>query len=304
MENTHSRAMLVKFSARKWLARKKDKRVTSEVQAANKASAKSGNFQKRLIDNKKNDGSDARNEYGELVKIIGAARVAHVANTLAWGKDGDGWRLLPLANLEAYEEAQRSHTREFETRLRDFVLAYPALRNEAKEYLGDMFKESDYPRPDFIGDRFSIEYEPQTLPIFDGAIVDMLSAPQVEDLKKRMEDREHRAVANAIADARQRVGEQVRAVQETMQKTKGEEGFKFTDSKIGNLKDLVATMKRLNFSQDPEFADTLQKIEAELFDFEPQEIRDDASKRKTLAARATSIVNGMGSLYKKEEVTK
>ena len=119
-----------------------------------------------------------------------------------------------------------------------------------------------------------------------------------------MEDREHRAVANAIADARQRVGEQVRAVQETMQKTKGEEGFKFTDSKIGNLKDLVATMKRLNFSQDPEFADTLQKIEAELFDFEPQEIRDDASKRKTLAARATSIVNGMGSLYKKEEVTK
>lgn len=291
--NIQGCAILVSLSISQWLARKFDRVATAEVNERHGATD-AGKFSKKLLP-KKDTATDEKNEYGALVGILTQARTDHYANTLAWGNEG--WRLLPVANYDEYMRLQRGHLVAFTRALPKFVRAYPALKQAAPGALGSLFKESDYPAAEEIESRFAIAYDREPLPISGEAIVDELAAPQVAEVRAeyaaRVDERIATATAAAMADARKRVGKVVSEIAATMGKKKGDAGYGFKDSKVGNVRRLVDTMRRMNVTDDDEFATMLDRIDAALASVEPQTLRDDDSERARVAKDAGEILADM-----------
>jgi len=295
--NIQGKAILVSLSISKWLARTFDKVATREVHQAHGATD-AGKFSKKLMASR-DERTQEHNEYGALVAIQTQARTDHYANTLAWGNKG--LRLLPVANYDEYMRLQRGHLVAFARALPAFVRAYPALRLAAPAALGTLFKEGDYPAPDRIEERFSIHYDREPLPISGESIVDELAAPQVAQVRaeyaSRVDAKIEAATSAAMSDARERVGKVVRDLQTTMNRKKGESGFSFKDSKVGNIGRMVSTMRRLNVTDDDEFAAMLDRIETALAGADPQTLRDDTNERAAIAKKADEIVADMGAIF-------
>jgi|TARA_R110000824_G_scaffold133216_3_gene295904 hypothetical protein len=295
--NIQGRAILVSLNISKWLARKFDGVATREVNE-NHGAQDAGKFSKKLM-GKKVAGTDEPNAYGALMAILTTARTDHYANTLAWGNQG--WRLLPVGNYDEYMQRQRAHLRAFSAALPVLVRDYPALRAAAPAALGTLFNEKDYPAADAISRRFSIGYEREPLPVSGELIVDELAAPQVAVVRAeyaaKVDERIETATRAAMDDARKRVGEVVREIAATMNKKKGEKGFSFKDSKVGNVKRIVSTMRRMNVTDDDEFTGMLDRIEKALADVDPQTLRDDKTARAAVAKTADEIVADMGAIF-------
>lgn len=298
LNNIHRKAILVSLSITSWAARKFDRIVTGEIRRQHNAT-NPGRFNKRLLGSKKTDANGIetteRNEYGRLKECMNKARADHYAQTLAWGNEN--WRLLPTANLDEYMKRERANKVEFSKCLRDFVLAYPSLRDATQAALGDLFNEADYPRVEIIEAKFTMDYSRQSLPIWGDDTIDGLAAPQVEAIRAEMDQRVTDSTDAAMTDARKRLGDVVQKMADAMNTKKGQTGYKFRNSKIENVKELVDVMSRLNPLGDSEFEAMRDRIEKELTQHTPQEIRDDKKTRKNLGDKADKIIADMGQLF-------
>ena len=299
LTNIHGKALLVSLHISRWAARTLDKVATAMVHTGANATD-AGRFNKKLISRTEIDqatGLRQKNAYGELIAVLNAARGDHYDHSLAWGRDG--WRLLPVANEPGYHKAKRSHKAAFARALPAFVAAYPDLRDAAPAALGSLYKEKEYPHVDRIESRFSLDYERDNLPVSGDDLIDVLAAPQVAEIRAEMDARMARATQDAKNDARSRIGDVVRSYAKTMATPKGQPGYGFKASKIGNIRDTVATMRRLmEWTDDTEFSGMLDRIDADLLDgVDPQKLRDDKAERANAANEANAIVDAMGDLY-------
>jgi hypothetical protein len=89
------------------------------------------------------------------------------------------------------------------------------------------------------------------------------------------------------------VGKVVREIVATMGKKKGDAGYGFKDSKVGNVRRLVDTMRRMNVTDDDEFTTMLDRIDAAIASADPQTLRDDESERAKVAKDAGEILADM-----------
>ena len=99
MENLISRAMLASLRISSWSARKYDKKVTEDTNAAHGADKDAGRYNKMLLP------GDA-SSYKALTSHLAAVRQLHYAETLPW--DDSGRRLLPMANYQHYTDVMRN----------------------------------------------------------------------------------------------------------------------------------------------------------------------------------------------------
>ena len=144
MSNLISRAMLASLRISSWSARKYDKRITAETNAALGASSDAGRYNKMLLP------GDA-SSYKALTSHIAGVRVLHYAQTLAWSDDG--WRLLPVANYQRYTDKLRDAKHVYDSLLADFIADYPALQINSKIALNGGWRAEDY--PDNIASKYS-----------------------------------------------------------------------------------------------------------------------------------------------------
>src|SRR4051812_32122943 len=128
-KNISARAVLVRFVATTWAARKLDKKATKTANDTHNATAKAGRYNKHLL-------ADAE-AHGTVVNAIGSARTTFYKHTLPWGDDN--WRLLPTANFTEFADAIRVAQSGIETALDDFIARYPALRELARTQLGELY---------------------------------------------------------------------------------------------------------------------------------------------------------------------
>jgi hypothetical protein len=292
--NIHGKALLVALSISKWAAKKLD-RIATEIVHSTSGATDAGRFNKKLIA-RTDSATGIKNAYGELIAVLNAARADHYANSLAWGQDG--WRLLPVTNEPEYHRLARLHKVAYATALPAFVRAYPELRDAAPAALGSLFKESEYPAVDSIESRFKLKYKRDNLPVSGDDLIDVLSAPQVAEIRAEMDERLGKATQAAKADARERIGDVVRSYAATMATPKGAAGHSFKDSKVANVRETVHTMRRLmEWTDDDEFSGMLDRIENDIAGADPQILRDDANERESAARKADQIAADMGALY-------
>lgn len=133
--NVSARAMLVTLNISTWAARRFDKKVTKDAQAANGAADESGRYNKHLL--------AGAAEHAAVFNVAGSARAEHYRQTLPWADEG--WRLLPTANFVKYSTAMRIAHAQFDRTLEAFLDVYPRLCVEAQAKLGKSFDANEYP---------------------------------------------------------------------------------------------------------------------------------------------------------------
>lgn len=282
-----SRAVLVRFVATTWAARKLDKKATKTAQDTHGASAKSGRFNKHLL-------ADA-DAHTALVNTIGNARTVFYKHTLPWGDDN--WRLLPNANFQVFSEAIREAQSAIETSLNDFIARYPALRELARQQLGDLFDEKEYPSPSEVQSKFTwkIEYNPVAT---SGDVRLDLPADVVAQIEQAVTTRVDAAAKGALEDAWKQLGAAVERIKKAARQ--GGEGTRagtVRDNLIDNLNEVTERLARLNVAQDENLVEALQRARQELGGIAVEDLKKDARLRSDTERRAEAILASLQGLY-------
>lgn len=278
----HSRAMLVALRISTWTARKLDKRVTARVNAQHGASQDAGRYNKNLL-------GDAE-EYRDLMRVAQKARDEHYKNTLEW--PDEGWRLLPTSNFMPYTERLRELRREFETALETFLAVYPSLVERARVRLNGMFRPEDYPPVHALRNKFRFETEFGPVPAGSDLRI-ALPQEQLDQLVASVEARAHNATKRAVQSAWRRLHECVEHIHERLADPKNI----FRDTLIGNARELVDVLARLNVTEDPDLERMRREVEERLTSYDPQALRDQPELRSQVAREAEEIMSRMAGLY-------
>lgn len=250
-----SKAMLSGLNITQWSARKIDKKVTNETNAAHGAAADAGRYNKALI---------AKEALGAIVAAANAARTTHYALTLPWLDSGA--RILPAALHTDYANRMREHREAFEAAAAAFVADYESFVADARKRLNGMFQESDYPAASEIARRFTFGVSLYPVPDSADFRVDVSEA-QAAAIRADIEARSQEALSAAMRAAWERIAETVgHMVTKLAEYKPGENGERasgvFRDSLVENVRELAAILPGLNITGDSALAAVADRMAA------------------------------------------
>jgi hypothetical protein len=277
MKNLTEKALLVNLKIAQWSARKYDRKVTNEVNAAHNAKD-AGRFNKILL---------AKENLDAINKVATRARTFHYENTLPWSDTGE--RLLPSDNYFEYVGKLSELKNEFESVVRMFVQDYPEMIEQAKHDLNGLFNAYDYPAN--IGDRFQIKSSFMPVPDVQDLRVD-LSAKEVDHIRETMAAEITDRFANAQRDIYGRIAEQLRYMRERL----NEADAVFRDSLFENILSLVELLPRLNVAGDANITAVCNDLKSIYCD--PENVRKDKKLRADKAKEVEAMLSKIDSFLK------
>jgi len=278
------KAMLVSLKIGVWSASKFDKNVSDEVAQEKNASEDAGRYRKHLLPQFAKDGSSL----AKVKQAATAAREFHYDNTLPWSQDGS--RILTKANYFQYVEKMRKFRIDFDTAVSVFMDEYPKAAEEARHFLGDMYRGGDYPNPAAMASNFKFDNIFLPFPDAQDFRVD-ITEDEVNEIKKTLKAKSAEAVTGAMRDAWNRLYE---AVSHAAEKLSNPDDI-FRDSLIGNLTELCNVLPRLNITEDQYLDQMCTEVRSKLTAHTPKELRKDPALRNNVATDAAGIVNMMQS---------
>jgi len=231
----------------------------------------------------------------ELSKEAQAIRKYHNDTTLVWET---GKQILKSGQILEYTQTLRRMIPAYEQSAQQFIDDYPALKAEMIAKSGDIFTAKDHPAQTELAAKFtatfSIEPMAQTHWIVDavGAEFQAIAAEYNEGQQARVKD--------AAADGWERLYKPLAHLAKTLT----DPGAKFKDSLVGNVASIVDSLDALNLLDDPNLSalgdeirrDILTAGPATLYgaaETNPQELRDNQTKRQDIAAKASDIAAQM-----------
>lgn len=278
---------LVSLTNRRWHGKIKDRKAAKDAAIASNADGEAYEARKRLL-----VGADEKLK--AVHKCIDAARQDHYAMTLPWSTVGvndvgkrQGPRLLPNTRFFDYVQTMGEHKAVMESTLEEFVDAYPTLIAIAQQKLGKAFNQADYPRPEVIEKHFSLEFDFDPIPT--GGDYQGLQDAQVEKLAAALQKKTQQKLENALADAWQRVYDDVSHAARVL----GNPDAMFHYTLLDKLNNHVANLKHLNVVNNAKIEEVRQDIHKAFAAHDVKGIRDDDALRKRLGEAAAEIQKKM-----------
>lgn len=269
----NNKAMIVTLNVSCWTARKQDRRVAQEVDAAHNAKD-AGRYNKLLIDKKYLD---------PLTSHAGAIRQYHYKMTLPWMDNGG--RLLPSKLFMEYRNGLDQLKTKFEILINDFIVMYDrTLVQDARMRLGTLYDPGDYPPGSELRAKFGVETD--ILPVPSGADfrVDVANSEVTriqEEITRRVNERQKQAMQEAWA--------RVREVVSTIYERTSADKAVIRESLMDNATELVRLLPGLNISDDPALTLLTTEITDKLL-VDVWSLRNSKSTRLRVADAAQSIL--------------
>ena len=276
------KAMLAKLKISRWSASKHDKKISEEVAQKHGADPTMGRYSKRLV---------AKEHLDKIAQIATRARHHHYENTLPWLDDGA--RILPAANYFDYMQQQNALRAQFEQEVAEFAKGYPAVVDEARRSLNGLFDPADYPSPSEIGGKFTMQVDVDPMPSADDFRVS-LSEDENARIRESIQTRLDDAVQNAVNEVWHRVHDLVAHMVERLRAYKvtpeGKVENTFRDSLVGNIRQMVDLLPKLNITQNNALEAMRQRLADELCGIDAPMLREDETVRNEVAANAEAIL--------------
>ena len=277
-------AMLASVKISVWTARKHDKRVSDQVASNNEASPHSGRYNKILI---------AKEAQVDITKIISKTRSMFYHNTLPW--NDDGYRILAAKNYFDYMRDMGALKRKFDAAVKEFLTHYPDYQEQARESLGKLFDENDYPPIESLEKRFNFEIRILPVPSGDDFRV-VMGEEDKKQIQADIEQRLKSAQIVAMNDIWERVHTAVHHMRNKLSSyyidpdTKSPKN-RFHETLVTNLRDLVDIMPKLNIADDPRLDELCKELKSSLCQHDAQVLREDTNLRKQTADEANRILD-------------
>ena len=274
-------AMQVELNISCWTARKLDKRVSEEVDAAKHTKVKAGNYHKHLLAG--NPHLDA------VVKYAAKIRLWNTQQTIPWSDSGT--RIVTMENLftGGYKRQLDDHKIEFDRLAANFISIYPTLISAAAFQLGDLFDRDEYPEVDTLQSKFKFNYSLIPIPTsgdFRIDIAEQAKAELVADYERQFTER----LNNAMRDVWDRLYDCLSHMSERL--ASDDEGKRkvFHGTLLTNAQDLITLLSRLNVTNDPKLEQARRDLQAALTNTDISSLKDSDYVRENVKAKVDDIL--------------
>jgi hypothetical protein len=284
-ESLTERAMLVSITIKVPSNSKQDKDSTSEVTASHHAADGAARVNKTLM---------PKDVVQTFTKPASAARQAVYDATLPWGQQGI--RILLAANyfklmkaVEVQEKVFWAAVEKFKERLDDHIAS-------ARQQLGTLFREDDYPTREELESAFSFELK--FMPLTDASDWRVkLGADEEARIQQRIQDRMERSIAEAAKEPWRRVKEAAAALAERLETRAKQEldpnhkgrATPLKSSLLDNLSELASSIEGLNITNDPNLSAIGKEIEKALMGQEMSNLKGSPEAQNKLAGDMRSL---------------
>ena len=280
--NISSSAVLVDLNIATWTARKNDKRVSEEIDAAKNTKARAGNFHKKLF--------AGNSTLEEMQKFVTQVRTYHYNNTLPWSDSGT--RLLVMGRFMEYNTKMREFEAEFVTLKEKFLANYNDMVSAAAFTLAELFNREDYPNPDVIAHKFYFKYEYAPVPQSGDFRID-IGNEGIQELVGRYESQFDARVKTAMQEAWTRLHDCLSRMSERLDFNGDDNKKIFRDSLVDNALELVDMLKCMNITNDPELERSRTQLEQAMFGVSAKELRENSDIREDVKAHVDEILGRM-----------
>ena len=228
-----------------------------------------------------------------VTSIHSAMRADFKQKTSDWNGKG-GERLIPNVLLDKITSFIDEMSIESQRVLEEQLSTYDEYKDRARDELGDLFREEDWPTADAIRKRHSIVFRQGIVPDPDQDVRAGVSPDQKERIKNSVKKQIAENVKTAKEDLAKQMSETVKKVRDGLKNYKGTKESSFRNSLIGNVRDMSTIVSQLN-PNDKEIEDTIIDIMNTLSVLDPEDLRQDDVKRKKAVEDANNILNNIGS---------
>ena len=266
--------MLVSVKVSQWSARKLDREASVETAHRFGANNGAGRFNKQLI---------SKDALKDVAQAGTALKRYFYKVTVPWSSLSNQ-HLLSSRLYFDFTQEMRSLKSNFDAAADRLAAQYGVLVQEAVLDLNGLYKPSDYPAPDEIRQKFSVDIEMAPVPDGDH----LLRAIEGRELEK-MKEELNATVEKKTDHLKREVWERLFGVVKSMEARLADDKAVFRDTLVGNITDLCALLPALNVTNDPALEDMRLKVESQLTTYTPDDLRSSDTARKDTARAAKEI---------------
>lgn len=269
-------ALLIGLNITQWVGRKLDRKASAVVEMAHATDQRVGNYTKRLL--------PGAHELESIQALASSLRKFYYENTLPWAVDG--MRIISSQNYVQFTSDFRARKAEFERAVDAFLVEYPRLRENAKQKLGGLFNDSEYPEVERLRRKFSCEISIAPIPDVNDFRVEISDAE-----KKIFLESQARVESDALGECYSRLFEVVSKAAERL----NDPTARFQESLIGNINDLVDFLPSLNPIHDPKLEELRNQVKSVISKVSAESIRASTTTRAETAKALNDISDRMGA---------
>ena len=284
-----NKAMIVRLRCSTWAASITAKDLGAELAERHHAKPGTASVYKQLL---------SKQALKPVIRAINNARWFHRELTLPWNDDGD--RLLPVKAHGLYTEALDKAIEAVNTTKAEFLAQYEELIEQARNDLGEMFDESDYPSLDKVKARFGVSYDIWPVPAASHFVAD-IGTEEADRIKRDIERRNQAKIDSAMVSMYERLQKAMSRLIERLGYDDDGKPKAIHATAVDHLRDIADTIPSLNLTDDMRLTEMAVEIKQALDGIEITDLRytsrrDDAreqtdSIRKDLSTELESIAS-------------
>lgn len=280
------KTMLVDFSCRVLTGMTVDHDVTRRAIKSHNAQDDAGVFYKRLI---------PKALIRPIKNFSVVCRQWHYTQTCAWLDDGK--RLLPAEQYFHYMDGMAERGIEFDGLVESFCSSYEKIIENNNYRLGDMYREGEMPSVSEIRRRFGFDIDVYPTPTA-GDFRAEIAEEEIERVQHNLEIMANQAVEEIANDLHRRIYKAVYHLHERMVEYKvdpetGKTTNKLYDSTMGNIKELVELLPRLNVTGNTDLENLRQEIAAKIAGYDTETLKGSQVIRDEVRDSAKGILDKM-----------
>lgn len=200
-------------------------------------------------------------------------------NTFAWKFKGP--RILTIENYESVISRLREFEAEFNIAVPEFLEQYDTIREDAKEKLGDLFDEADYPAVISLKEKFNFSISVDALPYAPHLLSLGLSEAEVEKINKAHEDSLNSVLENATNEMWSKLQGRVVTMYDNLVNPKS----KVRESTLESLINVAELLPKINITNDERLNSVCDNILDMLVTESKQSLDVDPDKREKIALK-------------------
>lgn len=259
-------ALLADLTISSWSGSVADQKTTDEILDKKNARRDRGRFVKRLLMN-----------VTPLKIITNKMYHEYRMKSTAWE---DGRRLLPVEFFNSITKLHRDCSDELEKALEEFGKNYPEYKEKAKEELGDLYDETEFPSFDDFKRRWKIRLDFFPIPESKHFVV---KAEQnlINEMKKSFDEAISNKQTVAVGEIKERVLETVGKIVERI----SDKHMKFSrqgKEVMDSVRELVDILPSLNLFDDPNINKMVDDLKATLYEVTDEELKKKGNRKKIL----------------------
>lgn len=272
-------AVLVKLSISTWGANVIDRVQTDRVLAVNNATGNAGKFSKNLM--------AGTQKVKELNDFATMCRTENNRLTLPWEDRGN--RLLPTSMFLDYKTKMNDCRNRFMQMRGDIAYNYDALRQTARNYLGDMYDEADYPTVDEVLSKYGWQMVFSPVPDAGHFFLD-IPANELEEVKQSLHKENDARLNDAARTAWDRLHATLQGMAEKLQDNADGKAKRWHDSFVTNVSDMCDLLTHLNITKDPELERARQMLQQSVYGVKVDTLKVSPTARENLKDKVDNIL--------------